>query len=221
RYLSGCGLGIYSLSGEGTLWATDSFLDPTCEPDSYTGDVAPRTIIAQAHSCAAHAYQMKALASADELAALCSEERVFARPITSRMGIGQTPLTYFLLAVHHACESVKLGLVSLAVLAIGTKIRQMGESLGADVERAAVEGKRFRPLWQAVARYYEEIYAKHRKAEDDPDEPVCAADGCLVRGGKSVVLRACGGRCPSSLKPSYCSRECQRKDWARHKAICK
>ena len=95
--------------------------------------------------------------------AQAEEELTYERPTTLRMGVGQTPFAYLVLAVHHANESVRRGLVSLAVLAVGTKVRQMGESLGANVELAAREGKRFRPLWQAVSGYYEEIYEQRTK----------------------------------------------------------
>ena len=211
RYLGGFGIRESYQSTEGALWVVDSLIDPACDLDCYAGDVASRAAIAQGHSIAAHAYHKKALAPAEELIALTEDEHTFARPTAVRMGIGLPPCTYFLLAVHHANESVRRGLVSFAVLAVGSKIRQMGESLGVDVERAAREGKRYRPLWQVVSQYYEEIFKRHCKTEGDQNVPVCSADGCQVRGGKSQVLRACGGRCSANFKPSYCSRECQRK----------
>ncbi|KAI0737301.1 hypothetical protein C8Q80DRAFT_1213512 [Daedaleopsis nitida] len=37
---------------------------------------------------------------------------------------------------------------------------------------------------------------------------------------KGKQLKQCAGGCPPQLKPSYCSKECQRKDWVRHKPIC-
>ncbi|KAI0737074.1 hypothetical protein C8Q80DRAFT_1213609 [Daedaleopsis nitida] len=37
---------------------------------------------------------------------------------------------------------------------------------------------------------------------------------------KGKQLKQCAGGCPPELKPSYCSKRCQRKDWDRHKAIC-
>ncbi|RPD57260.1 hypothetical protein L226DRAFT_510963 [Lentinus tigrinus ALCF2SS1-7] len=223
RYLSGCG--TRKQSSDGALYVLDAFTDPSCDRSRYVGDIASRELMAQAHSCAARAHYDKFLASPSELAEIQADERRFSRPETIRLGVGQSPFAYFMLAADHANESVKRGLVSPVVLLVGLKIREIGEVLGADFQETVKRAKRFRPLWRVVSRRLEEIYAEERKRQGkidrSPNAYVCAAEGCGIQGEKKAALRACGGRCPPDLKPHYCSSECQKKDWARHKAICK
>jgi len=221
RYLSG--YGVFKKNYEGALYVLDAFFDPQC--DRYVGHNASPTLTMQAHSLAAYAHFHKFIASPAERTDTERDERRFVRPETMRLGVGASPLAYFTLAAYHANESVKLGLVSPATLLVGAKIREIGEVLGADVEQTGKRGKRFRPLWRAATRRREEIFAeerkRQRKADKTPNEYVCAAEGCGIRGEKKAALRACGGRCPMDLKPSYCSAACQKKDWPRHKIICK
>lgn len=133
------------------------------------------------------------------------------------MGIGQPSLrlSSLALAAHYENESVKHGLVSPAVLLIGCKLRDLGEVLGVDVDRIMNRAKRFRPLWRAISQRVDEIHAeerkRRRKAEARPNQYACAAEGCGIRGEQRAALRACAGRCPADLKPSYCSKECQNK----------
>ncbi|TFK84507.1 hypothetical protein K466DRAFT_567188 [Polyporus arcularius HHB13444] len=49
----------------------------------------------------------------------------------------------------------------------------------------------------------------------------CAAEGCGVHVVHKQGLKACAGRCSPDVKPHYCSKDCQRKDWRRHKPFCK
>lgn len=144
-----------------------------------------------------------------------AEERLWSRPETVSLGFGQSPVVYLLLAVHHANASVEIGLVSPITLVVGSKLRQIGSALGADIEQAAKRGKRFLPLWRAVSRRYAEVRAEERRRQPELDQKpgayVCAAEGCGIRGEKKVALCACGGRCPPDLKPHYCGTQCQRK----------
>ncbi|KAH9925752.1 uncharacterized protein B0H18DRAFT_365820 [Fomitopsis serialis] len=217
RYLSGCGVRVQS--SEGALYVLDGFFDPSDEHSVYVGDRASHEMMAQAHSLAAEAHYSKFLVSRSDRAAIEADEKRFARPEAMRMGTGLSPLAYFMLAAQHADDSVNLGLVSPVVLVIGFKLHDIAETLGVDVQ------KRYGSLWRAAARRLEEVYAeerkRQRKIDKHPNAYVCAAEGCGLRGARKAVLRACGGRCPPDLKPSYCSPECQRKDWPNHKAICK
>lgn len=171
--------------------------------------------MAQAHSCAAQAHFNKFAASPAERADMEDDERRFSRPETLRLGVGRSSLDYFLLAAHHANESIKLGLDSPITLLVGMQIRQIGEVLGADVQLTVQRGKLFRPLWRAVSRRNEELYEEERrrarKMKRNPNEYVCAAEGCGIRGERKAALRQCAGRCPPDLKPRYCSAQCQRK----------
>ncbi|KAH9829819.1 uncharacterized protein C8Q71DRAFT_717681 [Rhodofomes roseus] len=222
RYLSGCG--VRKQSSEGALYVLDSFFDPSCD-HGYVGHNASRTMLAQAHSCAARAYFLKYLAPDSERSDILADEERFARPETQPLGADASPLAYFLLAAHHANESVKFGLVSPAVLLVGFRVYDIGDALGANVDQTAERGKRFRSLLRAIARRRKEIHSeerkRQRKVDRSPNVYVCAAEGCGIQGEQKSVLRACSGRCPPDLKPSYCSPGCQKKDWPRHKGICK
>ena len=87
--------------------------------------------------------------------------------------------------MHNANEAVKLGLVSPAVLLIGMKLREVGEGLGVNLDQMS-RAKKFRPLWRAISRRLDEIYAeerkRQRKVDRKPNEYVCAAEGCGIRG---------------------------------------
>ncbi|KAI0364545.1 hypothetical protein BV20DRAFT_830292 [Pilatotrama ljubarskyi] len=222
RYLSGCG--TLRRSPDGALYVLDSFTDRNCDPARYVGHVAPRTIMAQAHSCAAHAYFDKFMATPAELVDFAVDGRRFGRPQDLQSGLGQSPLASFSQAVHHANESVKLGLVSPIVLRVGLMMRDLGAQLGVDVSQMG-RSRRFRPLWRAVTHRMEELYAEERKKQArvgrKPNAYMCAAEGCGIRADGRAALKACSGKCPPDLKPHYCSKECQKKDWPRHKPICK
>ncbi|OJT13671.1 hypothetical protein TRAPUB_9770 [Trametes pubescens] len=223
RYLGGCG--TMRQSAEGALYVLDSLLDPACDRDRYLGYLASPTTLAQAHSCAANAHFMKLTASAVQVADMLVDERRFQRPQTAHSNSGGDPaLAYLILAVTHANESAKLGLVSPIVLKIGLTARETGAKIGVDMARMG-RSRYIRYLWRAVTARLEEIYdeerKKQKKVEDSPNDYVCAAEGCGIRAEGRAALRACAGRCPRDLKPYYCSKECQTKDWSRHKAVCK
>ena len=52
-------------------------------------------------------------------------------------------------------------------------------------------------------------------AETD-DANKCALEGCEAKGVKPK-----GGRCSQCRSVSYCSKNHQKRDWARHKETCK
>ena len=244
RFISGCAMRKQSF--EGALCSLDAITDPTRETARSSRKVTPPQLMAQAHSLAAHAQYGKFIASPAERQDIETDEHLFCRSETRRLGSGQPPLTSLTLAAGHANESVKLGLVSRAVLTVGLTLRDLGESFGVDVSKMPDGAKRFRPLWREVARCVEDIYKEEREmrrvSEGDAGggEFACAAEGCDVRREQKSALRSCAGKCPPDLKPSYCSKECQKKvrivalcsssatsltsfdqDWPRHKPICK
>ena len=44
-----------------------------------------------------------------------------------------------------------------------------------------------------------------------PKAYVCAADGCGLEATSKTALMRCAGPCKLEDKPSYCSKECQRR----------
>ncbi|KAI0701111.1 hypothetical protein C8T65DRAFT_276811 [Cerioporus squamosus] len=224
RFISGCAMRKQSV--EGALCSLDAITDPTREAARSSRKITSPELMAQAHSLAAHAQYQKFIASPVDRQDIETDEHLFCRSETRRLGYGQPPLTSLELAVRHANESVKLGLVSHAALTVGLTLRDLGESFGVDVSRLPEGAKKFRPLWREVARRVEEIYEEARKKgqsseQKNADGFMCAAEECHERRELEGALRSCAGNCPSDLKPSYCGKECQKKDWPRHKLICK
>ena len=117
--------------------------------------------------------------------------------------------------MRHANESVKLGLVSAATMVVGMFMRNSAASTGVQDTELAVKMPMFADLWGAVLKRLKVLEegqnARERKVDRRPNEYVCAAPGCGIGATQRAALRACAGGCPKELKPSYCSKECQRK----------
>ncbi|KAI1787003.1 hypothetical protein LXA43DRAFT_1098679 [Ganoderma leucocontextum] len=224
RYMSGCT--IFKVIPEAALYVLDALHDPESDNKAdYVGHLASPAELARAHSCAAHAHYQKFRASDAERVANASVERHYRRRQTVAAGFGYPAHTSLRFALHHASESARLGHVSPIVLRVGFTAREIGEGFGVEFSRLVERAKRHRPLWRAVDDRLNELYAEARKtfkrAERDPPECVCGAEGCGTRARSSASFKACSGKCPVDLKPRYCSKQCQVKDWARHKTICK
>ncbi|RDX40999.1 hypothetical protein OH76DRAFT_1412511 [Lentinus brumalis] len=227
RYLSGCGVKRKSL--QGALYMFDMLTDDFAAGSDYVGDRAPEEIRAQAHSAAAQAYWDEWCLDTDEARADDHAElHRFGRPFNPA---GESPYAPLVFAAVHASHSVQLGLVSPAVLWVGFGVKDVVERIrGTDVQVTSTGEEvdwalEFRPLWDALKKRENEIVAEERrrraKIAKNPGAYVCAAEGCNVAGLHKAALRACGGGCPADLKPHYCSKECQKRDWPRHKVVCK
>ncbi|PIL30304.1 hypothetical protein GSI_07487 [Ganoderma sinense ZZ0214-1] len=140
-------------------------------------------------------------------------------------GIANTPLAYhhdpdLLRAATEADQAVAAGLPSRAALLVASHLVALGRRPGCEGrERFGPRTDRrfggFTKLWEA--------YAAHRKLvstiREKPNLFWCGAGDCDVRVLDKHELKRCGGSCPPETKPSYCSKECQRRDWkSRHKA---
>ncbi|KAI0703947.1 hypothetical protein C8Q76DRAFT_215606 [Earliella scabrosa] len=124
-------------------------------------------------------------------------------------------------AIDHANESVRLGLLSHAALEVGTGFRTY---MRFEWDNIMDNMPMYAPIRQALAKHDTSSLAeeeRHRaKVTNDAQAYVCAAEGCGLAGLQKKALRACAGNCAADVKPHYCSKECQKKDWPRHKAIC-
>ena len=181
------------------------------------------TLRARAHSLAACVHWEKyhsALESKDQLADIIQDEWREAE----RLGIAATykletdPIPILFTAARHANESVKLGLVSRATLFVGKDIRQRAAEKGWQDTELAVRMPMFADLWDALLKHLrdaeEKQKAQERKVEKRPNEYICAGPGCGIGAKQRTTLKMCSGGCPKELKPSYCSKECQKKVYA-------
>jgi len=214
RYLSGCD--APDALAEGALWLWDMILHPSSTPIPNTSLLT----IQRALSCAAHAYLNKYLRILDQAEAIRYLEGFFGR---SR-GVELQPSEYLLVAAQYANASAALGFVSPAVTNIGRWVESVAEKSGRDMRN----DPRYRTLthfWRAYEARMKELDAKERKRQlkraNAPNAYQCAAEGCPIEAATKAALGRCAGPCPAELKAHYCSKACQRKDWARHKYICK
>ena len=132
-------------------------------------------------------------------------------------------------AVYRACALadgvVQLGLISPIVLVIAQATENAGfrrwedlkcelppnSSHGANPDKFAM----FTSLWEAADRRKDELQQKEARREEKhtkrPKAYVCAADGCGLEATSKTALMRCAGPCKLEDKPSYCSKECQRR----------
>ncbi|KAI1786990.1 hypothetical protein LXA43DRAFT_1168062 [Ganoderma leucocontextum] len=135
--------------------------------------------------------------------------------------IAGTLLAYYhdpdlLRAATEADRAVAAGLPSRAALLVAEHLVGLGRTFG--VRRGPRTDGRFggfRALWGA----YDTQKKLASKIRESPQQFQCAAEDCDVRTMDKRRLKRCSGSCPPEMKPSYCSKDCQRRDWqSRHKA---
>jgi len=84
-------------------------------------------------------------------------------------------------------------------------------ALGAAAATLVVYG-----LWQSSVAKSRKQNRSNRKRKNNPTPGVKACSSCGAVGSADLALVRCG-RCH---KVYYCSRDCQKKDWAQHKPEC-
>ena len=111
-------------------------------------------------------------------------------------------------AVVDACAAVEHGLRFGGAFEVVEEVVRLGERVGEDVRGGERFGeKAFRGLWRA----YDVWRRVMEKVDAMPGRYVCARPGCGFRSMKAKGLRRCAGGCGPEVKPSYCSKTCQRK----------
>lgn len=113
-----------------------------------------------------------------------------------------------------------LGCTAPSVLHVGQRYRQILSHADNIVDPDALQEFKFMAtrvdmLWGLVERRDKVMDAARRKREAKerrkPNAYQCANEGCPVRASSQMGLKQCAGPCPEEYKPSYCSKECQRK----------
>ncbi|RDX43870.1 hypothetical protein OH76DRAFT_1409672 [Lentinus brumalis] len=120
--------------------------------------------------------------------------------------------TDLLHAVMDAHAAVHHGFRFPGAFEVADVVLRLGEAHGQDVRGGARFGE-YTQLWDAYD-------ARQRKMRQDPARHTCAAPTCGFRSLRARKFRRCAGSCAPEVKPGYCSKSCQRKDWAAHKAVC-
>ncbi|KAI0796352.1 hypothetical protein BC629DRAFT_1439390 [Irpex lacteus] len=161
----------------------------------------PRGVEARAWSCLTHAY--KELAKEND-GTTCNVDRMYR-------------------AASCAERACSLGFMSPIICGLANEIKRLNKEFPSPRDpKLSFDAPRFRELtylWEAHQRIEEDNKAWEAKAAKRP-EYSCAEPGCGTRATRKSGLKKCAGKCPLESKPSYCSKECQRKDWKRHKPVC-
>ncbi|KAI0776896.1 hypothetical protein BD413DRAFT_490993 [Trametes elegans] len=127
-------------------------------------------------------------------------------------------LQHLLCAARHAGAGARLHFHSQAVLEAGYAFLSLTIRAGLD---AQVQLRELGPLWRALRRRTPALAARQQaalRAWPRPERGQRAR--CAACGTGEWLLGPCQGCCPAALRPSYCSEECQKSDWERHRAIC-
>lgn len=153
-----------------------------------------------------------------------------------------------------ANAAAALGFVSPDVLQVAQHVENIGFRRPEDnkfKEHSTERFEKLTDLWEAwdrrKAMVQREEGKQAAKVEKQPNMYTCAAEHCGIESTSKSGLSACGGKCPPIAKPSYCSKECQKKvrrrcipcktlkpdindsvdlplliqDWKRHRPFCK
>ncbi|KAI0701105.1 hypothetical protein C8T65DRAFT_741805 [Cerioporus squamosus] len=109
-------------------------------------------------------------------------------------------------AVVDANAAIKHKLRFPGAFEVADVVLQLGEAHDQDVRGGARFGE-YKYLWKA----YNVRQRVLEKVDQAPYRYTCPAPSCAFRSLKACLLRRCAGACPPEVKPSYCSKERQRR----------
>jgi hypothetical protein len=116
----------------------------------------------------------------------------------------------------HADACASYGLITPIVLSIGNRIETLGLRRQADC-RYRTDTTRFEMLeflWAAIEARNAEILSEKKKRDKKtskaPNLYQCAAERCGIEATRKSGLLQCSGPCLPNVKPSYCSKDCQK-----------
>lgn len=124
-------------------------------------------------------------------------------------------------AVHRgavlADVAAKLGFVAPIVLRIADVVERTGfrRPETCPPGHSAARFAELTDLWRVFDRRKAEL--EHRDGARDakvlamPNRFFCAAEGCGIEATHGSALFSCAGKCKQEWKPSYCSKDCQKK----------
>lgn len=121
-------------------------------------------------------------------------------------------------AAQAADTAVSLGFVSPIVIKVADYIQRIGFRRQSDCKWEGHSTARFEQLadlWRVydkrVAEVERQEAARDEKVSKAPNAYICAAAGCGIEATHKAALLRCSGKCSVEGKPSYCSKDCQRK----------
>lgn len=73
-----------------------------------------------------------------------------------------------------------------------------------------------------ILAIFECVQAMYSSEDGPPKEQlVCSNPGCQMSSWTHSTFKRCAGLCDTMDKPQYCTKECQRADWKRHRSFCR
>lgn len=117
-------------------------------------------------------------------------------------------------------DAASIGFVPQLLLTLAGEIHDAGFGIYDHdcAEHSSTSRDRFgqwEDMWKASFAASRESSRKTRRREMHVQENrnlyFCAASGCGIEATHRACLSRCNGKCPANGKPSYCSKECQRK----------
>lgn len=121
-------------------------------------------------------------------------------------------------AADAANAAAGLGFVSPIIIVVAMFVEHSGLRRQSECTFTGLSVERFEQLtdlWRVSDRRAVEVQMRREAREDKvskaPNAYVCATAGCGIEATRKSTLQQCAGKCRKEGKPSYCSKDCQRK----------